>query len=613
MKIYQANIQKYEKEILGLEKEIKSLSLYRVASFIISVIVITVLANERLTGLMWVVIPISIFGFTSFLTRYNQAVDRKKSMSLFKEINENELLKIDKKLSSFPTGHAHLNKDHAYLNDLDVFGSHSLYQFLNRTTTESGSICLANWLSEAAPKEVILERQQAIQELTPMLEWRQQLQVAGKSFTNTKSNYQTLLTWFEQAEQLLPKQSKHLFLSILLSISSTVLTTLYLVNSLSNGWNLFWIPLLIVLFINFRILKNVGPLAEEIIHQTHHNVQTLGGYQMMAQSISAEQFQSERLEKLRTDLNQNESSAAIEIQRLRKILQAFQLRGTKGSIGNSFYGIANNFWLFDIHYIILTEKWKHRNRHLVQPWIQAISEFEVLNSLAGFTYSNPDCIFPEIKNEPYTIQFEMLGHPLIKASDRICNDFNLEGRGQIAMITGSNMAGKSTFLRTVGVNLVLALMGAPCCAKSGQVSHMKMFTNMRTQDNLEEGISSFYAELKRVERLLTLIKSGEPIFFMLDEMFKGTNSQDRYKGGVSLIKQLSELNAFGLISTHDLELAKLAGNHMIVSNHSFNSQINDGEMSFDYQLTDGICTDFNASELMKRSGIKVLDDIESLE
>ena len=181
------------------------------------------------------------------------------------------------------------------------------------------------------------------------------------------------------------------------------------------------------------------------------------------------------------------------------------------------------------------------------------------------------------------------------------------------MITGSNMAGKSTFLRTVGVNLVLALMGAPCCAKSGQVSHMKMFTNMRTQDNLEEGISSFYAELKRVERLLTLIKSGEPIFFMLDEMFKGTNSQDRYKGGVSLIKQLSELNAFGLISTHDLELAKLAGNHMIVSNHSFNSQINDGEMSFDYQLTDGICTDFNASELMKRSGIKVLDDIESLE
>jgi DNA mismatch repair ATPase MutS len=171
------------------------------------------------------------------------------------------------------------------------------------------------------------------------------------------------------------------------------------------------------------------------------------------------------------------------------------------------------------------------------------------------------------------------------------------------------MAGKSTFLRAVGVNLVLALMGAPCCATSAQVSNMKVFTSMRTQDNLEEGVSSFYAELKRIEQLLQLIQSGEAIFFLLDEMFKGTNSKDRYKGGVSLIKQLSELNAFGIISTHDLELAKLAGNHMMVANFSFNSQIKEGDMTFNYALTDGICSDFNASELMKKSGIKILSDI----
>jgi DNA mismatch repair ATPase MutS len=312
-------------------------------------------------------------------------------------------------------------------------------------------------------------------------------------------------------------------------------------------------------------------------------------------------------------LFQNDSSAANEIRRLKKILEGFQLRGTKRSIGNAFYGIFNNFWLFDIYYIILTERWKSRNRNLVQPWINAISEFEVLNSLAAFSYSNPDYTFPEIKDEPYQLQFEMLGHPLIKPESRVCNRFNLKGSGQITMITGSNMAGKSTFLRTVGVNLILALMGAPCCAKSGQVSHMQMFTSMRTQDNLKEGVSSFYAELKRVKQLLLLIKSGQPIFFMLDEMFKGTNSKDRYKGGVSLIKQLSELNAFGIISTHDLELAQLAGNHMIVSNHSFNSKISDGEMSFDYQLTDGICTDFNASELMKKSGIIILENVEKLQ
>ena len=242
----------------------------------------------------------------------------------------------------------------------------------------------------------------------------------------------------------------------------------------------------------------------------------------------------------------------------------------------------------------------------------AVSEFEVLNSLSGFAYSNPEYTFPKITEAPYTINFEMLGHPLIKSDTRVSNSFQLQGHGKIAMITGSNMAGKSTFLRTVGVNLILALMGAPCCARSGQVSHLKMFTSMRTQDSLEAGVSSFYAELKRVEQLLGLIKSGEPIFFMLDEMFKGTNSQDRYKGGVSLIKQLSELNAFGLISTHDLELAELAGKHMIVSNHSFNSKIQNDKMTFSYELMDGICTDFNASELMKKSGIKILSDIEKM-
>lgn len=534
-------------------------------------------------------------------------------MTLLKEINENELLKLENKLSSFPTGQSHLNGDHAYHTDLDVFGAHSLFQLLNSTTTESGSLCLAKWLSESATKEVILERQQAIKELKPKLEWRQKLQVAGLSFSNIKSNYQKLLTWLDKHEQLLPKQTLYLTGSILLAVLSTALITLYIVHSFSSGWNIYLFLLIPVLLINTWILRKVTPLAEEIIDQTHHNVETLGGYQMLAETISEENFQAKGLEKLRADLNQNESSAANEIRKLKKILAAFQIRGTKRSMGNAFYGIANNLWLLDIHYIILTERWKRSNRDLVQPWIQAISEFEVLNSLAGFAYSNPDCTFPEILDEPYSIQFEMLGHPLIKSDDRVCNHFNLTERGQIAMITGSNMAGKSTFLRTVGVNLVLALMGAPCCAKSSRVSHMKMFTNMRTQDNLEEGISSFYAELKRVEQLLVLIKSGQPIFFMLDEMFKGTNSQDRYKGGVSLIKQLSELNAFGIISTHDLELAKLAGNHMIVSNHSFNSQMNNGEMSFNYELTDGICTDFNASELMKQSGINILDDVEKMQ
>ena len=320
------------------------------------------------------------------------------------------------------------------------------------------------------------------------------------------------------------------------------------------------------------------------------------------------------LQKLQSIFSQHNYSAATEISRLKKILETFQLRGVKRqALGrNLIYVIFNVFWLLDVYWIIQTERWKQRNRPFIKSWASAVSEFEVLSSLAGFSFANPSFTFPEIKEEPYVIRFEMLGHPLISPDKRVCNHFQLDGQGQIVMITGSNMAGKSTFLRTVGLNLVLALMGAPCCAKSGQVSNMKIFTSMRTQDNLEEGISSFRAELKRIEQLLKMINSGEAIFFLLDEMFKGTNSQDRYRGGVSLIKQLTELNACGVISTHYLELAKLAGNNMIVTNYSFNSAIREGEMTFDYKLTDGVCKDFNASELMKKSGIKILADIRDI-
>jgi DNA mismatch repair ATPase MutS len=355
-------------------------------------------------------------------------------------------------------------------------------------------------------------------------------------------------------------------------------------------------------------LRRIKPAAEEIIEKTHHNIKILGGYQSLITSIESEKFDSAILQRLQTTFRQHGYSAAGEINKLKNILEIAKLRGTRGSsVGaNLFYTVINVFCPLDVYWILLTEKWKIKNSIYLRTWASAVGEFEVLSSVAGFSYSNPTFSFPEIKQGTYHLHFERLGHPLINPESRVYNDFQLMGRGEIALITGSNMAGKSTFLRTVGINLVLAFMGAPCCAKAAQVSSMKVFSSMRTQDNLEEGVSSFYAELKRMEQLLVLIESGQAVLFLLDELFKGTNSKDRYKGGVSLIKQLSDLNAFGLISTHDLELAKLASSYTRVANYSFNSVIREEEMIFDYALTKGICQDFNASELMKRSGIKIL-------
>ena len=616
MEIYKNKVRQLDSTILHLSQSLNQLSTFRLVAFVVSIVLIIFLANERLLAPLFFVIPICLVGFGLLINRYNRLFREKQHAVFLKEINETELLRLENRLEKLPGGQSFVSRDHAYASDFDVFGSHSLFQLINRTTTESGRQLLAEWFSEPALKSVIMERQGAIKEIAPKFDWRQDLQAAGMRYENSKSDYNKLLDWIEKPAELLGRESKNWLTSVVMAILSTA-SVGYFVYGLIYFLEVFSIkfavPLVITLIVNSRILKRVNSVTEAIIDNTQRNVQVLDGYHTLISQIEKEKFDSEYLKRIQSTFNANGYSAATEINHLRKILELFQNRGTKKSIGkNDFYTIFNHLWLLDIHGILRTEKWKAKNSGSLRYWASAVSEFEVLSSLAGFAFSNPSYSFPEIKDDPYIIDFTQIGHPLIAVEKRICNDFNLSGRGEIAMITGSNMAGKSTFLRTVGLNLVLALMGAPCCASAARVSHMKIFTSMRTQDNLEEGISSFYAELKRIEQLLKLIESGESIFFLLDEMFKGTNSQDRYKGGASLIKQLSELNAFGIISTHDLELANLTANNLAVENFSFNSEITDDEIRFNFTLTKGICTDFNASELMKRSGIKIIADIHSI-
>ena len=614
--IFESNIREYEVAAQKLSKTLIRLSILRAVIFLASAVLITALANERLVIPLLIVTPLCIAGFGLTVRHYNRINYLQKHTSFLKEINQAELLRQENKLSSFDTGRHFLDRDHPYIADLDVFGSHSLFQLLNRTTTESGQLLMAEWLSVPAPKATIFKRQEAVKELSPKLEWRQHFQAAGMHFRHTKIGYERLAAWIDQPARLLPHQTKYLMISIPLSVLSTLGLFFFLFHLFTADWFFYLSILIILLLINNLVLNRVRPIAEKIIENTHQNIKILGGYKALIRQIESEKFHSEILYQLQLAFMDSHYSAVKEINKLKKILEVFLLRGIKvktdSTGGHLFYHIFNLFLLFDVYWIILTEKWKVRNRDHLHHWASAIGEFEVLSSIAGFHYASPPFTFPEIREEPYYIDFQTLGHPLIAPQSRVCNHFHLEGRGEIAMITGSNMAGKSTFLRTVGVNLVLAFMGAPCCAQTAQVSNMKIFTSMRTQDNLEEGTSSFYAELKRVEQLLRLIQEGQAIFFLLDEMFKGTNSQDRHKGGVSLIKQLSELNAFGIISTHDLELAKLAGKQLIANNFSFNSAIQAGEMTFNYTLTPGICNDFNASELMKRSGIKILSGIEEV-
>ncbi len=245
------------------------------------------------------------------------------------------------------------------------------------------------------------------------------------------------------------------------------------------------------------------------------NLNTLRGYRTLINKIESESFKSKKLYELQSILIKGKYSAYNEINRLCRLLDFSHQRPIKKIPidGNHFYSLLNSFLLLDIYLIIGTEKWKSKNKAFLKSWAEVVSEFEVINSLAGFCYSNPSYTFPEITEKNNYVHFESLGHPLINSNKRVCNNFHSEGHGDIVMITGSNMGGKSTFLRTVGVNLVLALAGAPCCAKNGQVSNLKLYTSMRTQDNLKKGISSFYAELNRIEKMLKLIESSHKCIF----------------------------------------------------------------------------------------------------
>ncbi|MDH5599168.1 MAG: DNA mismatch repair protein MutS, partial [Cyclobacteriaceae bacterium] len=348
------------------------------------------------------------------------------------------------------------------------------------------------------------------------------------------------------------------------------------------------------------VLKQNAKVAEQIYEQTYDGLKEIMVIKNLILAIQNKTFTSEKLLFLQAPFSGQGVNASHRLAKLSGLLEYFHARA------NAFYHIFNLFFFLDIHLIRALESWKSKNADYVSEWFDKVSEMEAINSLAGFHHANPSYQFPAISEEGHSFEATALGHPLIAQEKRICNDAKLEGKGQVYIVTGSNMSGKSTFLRTVGINTVMAYAGAPVCASAMNLSLFNLFSCMRTIDDLSESISSFYAELKRIRQLLDYAEnSTTPVFFMIDEVLKGTNSDDRHKGAKALALQLSEMNVFGLISTHDITLGALEEKGEKFRNLNFDSRLEGNEIIFDYKLKEGICQSFNASWLMKKMGIKV--------
>ena len=310
-------------------------------------------------------------------------------------------------------------------------------------------------------------------------------------------------------------------------------------------------------------------------------------------------YSARLLQQLQQSVRGNNETASVQIKNLKGLLNRFEVR-----LNIFLFIFLNSFLLWDVWQMRALNKWRAQNKSSVYHWYSFITEFEVLNSLATLHFNQPQWAFPQFTHQHFTFNGEAVGHPLIQTEKRVVSSFSLEGIAKVALVTGSNMAGKSTFLRSLGINIVLANMGAPVCAKSVMLSPVQLLSSMRIADNLAESTSTFYAELKKLKTIIEAVNSHLPVFILLDEILRGTNSLDRHTGSSALIRQLIRNNAVAVIATHDVELAKMEKEYPgSISNYHFDVQVSNGELYFDYKLKEGVCTSLNASILMKKIGI----------
>jgi hypothetical protein len=510
------------------------------------------------------------------------------------KINEDELTALSGKYYHFANGAEFIPHDHFYANDMDLFGHASLYQLLNRTTSGPGAEKLAAWLLAPADAATITERQAAVKELRGLPEWRQQLQALGKESSIKTATLVKIKQWLSE-KTLFIQWKPWQVLRYLLPAGILTVSALTIYDYVSM--NVFYGVLFLFAVIAFQINKVIAPLHEQLSKM-------VDDLDVLSESIAAiekQAFTSPLLEQLKINLQKKHLTASGKISALKNILDKLDIR----------YNIVisaplNLFLLWNLQQVLDLEKWKKQNDEDVQLWFDTLACFEALGSFAAMHFNNPCWCFPELREKYFSITATELGHPLISAEKRVSNYINIDDAGEIMLVTGSNMAGKSTYLRSIGINVILTMAGAPVCANAFALSPVQLLSSMRIADNLEESTSTFYAELKKLKTVIEKISAGEKVFVLLDEILRGTNSLDRHTGSEALIRQMIKQHAAAVLATHDVALAELAAEYPgNILNYHFDAQVSGEELYFDYKLKQGVCTNMNASILMKKIGLEI--------
>jgi MutS domain V len=539
-----------------------------------------------------VLVLVAIFGRIIYIDLKNKEAIKHTQRLI--QINEDELKALAHQYYHFEEGSQFLPADHPYANDLDIFGRASVFQYCNRTTSDMGGKSLSGWLLNPADVSTILQRQKAIKELTTTKDWSQQLQAYGAAQKITHATQQRLQAWLQSE----PHFINNLFWKILQYAVPLIIITVIALNmadiTADTTRNLFLLGSALLAFV---MAKKIAPLHEQVSKMADELAVLADSVKLIEQAS----FTAPLLQSLQSKFVIENSKASTQLKQLKKIVERLDLRLNPVV----FIPLAVIFQ-WDIHQAMALEKWKQRNRQNIKEWFDAIGDLEALNSFSTLSFNHPEWCTPVFTDEHFTISGSNIGHPLINANKRVNNNIGMNSREELMLITGSNMAGKSTYLRSIGVNTVLAMAGANVCATSFTLSPVQVISSMRIADNLEESTSTFYAELKKLKAIIDRVNAGEKIFILLDEILRGTNSLDRHTGSVALVKQLIKHKAACIIATHDVELAKLKDTYPEnILNYHFDVQVANEELYFDYKLKEGICNSLNASILMKKIGIEL--------
>lgn len=589
MKAYPDNVAKYTELYNKTNKKYNSISLLRLLS--IALFLFFMFYYIKTDQILYVILAVLSFaGFIVLMRIHSQLSFQKLLAETLLKINQNEIAFLKREKTPFENGDEFIDFHHPYAYDLDIFGDHSLFQNLNRTASFIGKKTLAELLLNTLPQREILENQEAVKELKSKIDWRQEFQALAIIGEDSKQSYEAIKHWTSFKNNSLPKVL--IALSIILPVTFFGFLTAYFITSKTILLSYLTYVFIANLIVLGRSLKRI----QSEIAKADNIDKIVKQYSLLIEKIEKESFQSKKLLHLQEQLNFKNAKAS---QHLKQLSELFSRMDTISNFVTAI--LFNGTFLFNLHVLKALLKWKEDYASEMNHWIAIIGEIEALNSLANLAYNNEDFVFPEINSE-YKIEFTNLSHPLLNPATRIGNDTQFFPQSFV-ILTGSNMSGKSTFLRSLGINMVLTGIGSVVCASKAKVHPLPVLVSMRLSDSLSDSESYFFAEIKRLKQIMDALEN-QPAFVLLDEILRGTNSDDKRNGTIEVVKKIISKKAIGAIATHDIEVCLTTNDYPeILTNQCFEVEIQNNELHFDYKLRNGICKNKSATFLMQKMGV----------